>query len=114
MHAASAGSGPQQQQQPLAMQAQQLLNGSANRNSRPASSMQGSISSNHSYRRTSNSHMYTTAQQQCMDPRAPSSIGGVYQQHGTNSPTPTIQQQPPPHMGSPRSRASTYNGPAAQ
>ncbi|KAJ2256526.1 formin-binding protein [Coemansia sp. RSA 455] len=129
MHAASAGSGPQQQQQPpLAMQAQQLLNGSANWNSRPASSMQGSISSNHSYRRASNSDMYTTAQQQqqhqqqhqpqhqqYMDPRAPSSIGGMYQQHGTNSPTPIIQQQPPPpHMGSPRSRASTYNGPAAQ
>ncbi|KAJ2071032.1 formin-binding protein [Coemansia sp. S155-1] len=125
MHAASAGSGPQQQP-PLAMQAQQLLNGSANWNSRPASSMQGSISSNHSYRRASNSDMYTTAQQQhqqqqqhqhqqYMDPRAPSSIGGMYQQHGTNSPAPIIQQQqPPPHLGSPRSRASTYNGPAAQ
>ncbi|KAJ2879671.1 formin-binding protein [Coemansia aciculifera] len=125
MHAASAGngSGAQQQQPPLAMQAQQLLNGSANWNSRPASSMQGSISSNHSYRRASNSDMYTTSQQhqqqqqqqpqQYMDPRAPSSIGGMYQQHGTNSPTPIIQQQPP-HMGSPRSRASTYNGPAQQ
>ncbi|KAJ2886616.1 hypothetical protein H4R27_000560, partial [Coemansia aciculifera] len=125
MHAASAGngSGAQQQQPPLAMQAQQLLNGSANRNSRPASFMQRSISSNHSYRRASNSDMYASFQQhqqqqqqqpqQYMDPRAPSSIGGMYQQHGTNSPTPIIQQQPP-HIGSPRSRASTYNGPAQQ
>ncbi|KAJ2840692.1 formin-binding protein [Coemansia sp. 'formosensis'] len=117
MHAATATP----QQQPLAVQAQQLLNGSANWNSRPASSMQGSISSNHSYRRASNSDMYTTSQQQqqqqqqpqyqqqYMDPRAPSSVGGIYQQH-----PPNIQHQQPPHMGSPRSRASTFNSPAQQ
>ncbi|KAJ1820796.1 formin-binding protein [Coemansia sp. RSA 2675] len=124
MHAASAGNASGVQP-PLAMQAQQLLNGSANWNSRPTSSMHGSINSNHSYRRASNSDMYTTSQQQqqpppqqqqqqYMDPRAPSSIGGMYQPHGSNSPAPIIQQQQPPHMGSPRSRASTYNGPAQQ
>ncbi|KAJ2325937.1 formin-binding protein, partial [Coemansia sp. RSA 2681] len=97
MHAASSsGAMPsnQQQQPPLAMQAHQLLNGSANWNSRPASSMHGSISSNHSYRRASNSDMYATtyngpAQQQQQQPLSV---------HTGNFGTLTANTQPPGMM----------------
>ncbi|KAJ2235561.1 formin-binding protein [Coemansia sp. RSA 485] len=192
MHAVGAnGSGgpasvQQQQQQQQPMHVHQLFSGgSANWNSRPASSMQGPISADNTFRRASNNDMYGMVsgapqppqqqpQQQFiqrtnsqmamrpndvstanayinnmygtaapMDPRAPSSIG-VYRGTGTETPIPMgppiqhrpgtpsqqpssvpdmnayggipvgyvnqQQQQPPPHMGSPRTRSSTFNG----
>ncbi|KAJ1879754.1 formin-binding protein [Coemansia sp. RSA 486] len=183
MHAAgAAGSGgPASVQQPMHVH-QLFSGGSANWNSRPASSMQGPISADNTFRRASNNDMYGMVsgapqqqqQQQFiqrtnsqmamrptndvvstanayinnmygtaapMDPRAPSSIG-MYRGTGTETPIPmgppiqhrpgtpsqqpssvpdmnaygipvgyvNQQQPPPPLMGSPRTRSSTFNG----
>ncbi|KAJ2395008.1 formin-binding protein [Coemansia sp. RSA 2603] len=147
MHA--VGGPPPMQQQPQAQAQHIFAGGSANWNSRPASSMQGSIGANNTFRRASNNDMYAMAagtppppqqqqqqppQQQFvqrtnsqmgvygappMDPRAPSSVGMYRAADGS-----VHAQQPPmadasyamggyvqpPHLGSPRSRASTFNG----
>ncbi|KAJ2402842.1 formin-binding protein [Coemansia sp. RSA 2559] len=110
----------QQQQRPVSMHAMQQnqhlfgWGGGAGGNSRPASSMQGTITADQDlYRRASNNDMYAYN----IDPRAASSMGGVVynraespalipQQQQQMQPQ---QQQMPPRMGSPRSRASTYN-----
>ncbi|KAJ2378041.1 formin-binding protein [Coemansia sp. RSA 2607] len=147
MHA--VGGPPPMQQQPQAQAQHIFAGGSANWNSRPASSMQGSIGANNTFRRASNNDMYAMAagtppppqqqqqqppQQQFvqrtnsqmgvygappMDPRAPSSVGMYRAADGSMH----AQQPPmsdasyamggyvqPPHLGSPRSRASTFNG----
>ncbi|KAJ2086428.1 formin-binding protein [Coemansia sp. RSA 986] len=119
----------QQQQRPVSMHAspqnQHLFGwgggGGGGANNRPASSMQGTITTDQDlYRRASNNDMYGYN----MDPRAPSSMGSVmYNRAESPAPIPQQQLQPqpqqqmppqqiqqmPPRMGSPRSRASTYN-----
>ncbi|KAJ1903810.1 formin-binding protein [Coemansia sp. IMI 209127] len=110
----------QQQQRPVSMHAspqnQHLFGwgGGAGGNSRPASSMQGTITADQDlYRRASNNDMYAYN----VDPRAASSMSGVvYNRAESPALIPQQQQmqqqqqqQMPPRMGSPRSRASTYN-----
>ncbi|KAJ2763023.1 formin-binding protein [Coemansia sp. BCRC 34490] len=113
----------QQQQRPVSMHAspqnQHLfgwVGGAANGNNRPASAMQGGIAADQNiYRRSSNNDMYGY---NVADPRAPSSMSGVmYARAESPALIPQQQQmlqqpqmqQMPPRMGSPRSRASTYN-----
>ncbi|KAJ2560043.1 formin-binding protein [Coemansia sp. RSA 1933] len=106
----------QQQQRPVSMHApqqqnQHLFGWGAGATNRPASSMQGTVASEQDlYRRSSNNDMYAYA----MDPRAPSSMSStMYTRAESPAPIPQQQQQQqqqmPPRMGSPHSRASTYN-----
>ncbi|KAJ1887183.1 formin-binding protein, partial [Kickxella alabastrina] len=58
MHAAAAGNPPISGSPALHGQAQHLFNANSNWNSRPVSSMQGSIGANSNFRRASNNDMY--------------------------------------------------------